>query len=355
MLNIFVENLIFTKAPLFGLLCCLVAISFNWQSISMFLKLVKYSNVQRVHNGEVSRLGGLLIYFYLFCIYFLNYINQQFIFNILISALPFVFVSVKEDLFYNTTPKIRLISMIISCLIFFYINPLEFPVINIPYLNDLLNFYPIQIIFFTFSIIIVMNGMNLIDGMNGLLTFTSIFQLMALILLASLNNDYELIFLLIIFIIPMILFLFFNFPFAKVFIGDTGAYFIGFVNSILVIYLFGKNENISSWLAVLILFYPSFELFFSFIRKVLSDLSPFKPDLFHLHSIIYKLFLQNKYKYANALTTLSLFMFYVTPLAFIYYLNLYQNSLSILYIIFLLLILYLFIYYFTNKKLKFNN
>ena len=194
MLDNFSSILILLKYPLIGLFSLFSILSFYWPTIFKFFNLKPYNNVQRVHKNEVSRLSGLIIYFFFWIIYLFGFVQDNFFFSLLFSALPFVLISIKEDLFHNTTPKNRLFLMIISCLIFFYINPITFPIIDIPYIGKIIALYPVSIIFFTFSILVVMNGMNLIDGMNGLFALTAFFQLITLAILSYLYEDYESLF-----------------------------------------------------------------------------------------------------------------------------------------------------------------
>lgn len=76
-----------------------------------------------------------------------------------------------------------------------------------------------------------MNGMNLIDGMNGLFGLTAVFQLLTLAVMSYSLEDNHVFNLSITFIIPLIVFLIFNIPCAKLFIGDSGAYLFGFLIS----------------------------------------------------------------------------------------------------------------------------
>ncbi len=232
-------------------------------------------------------MGGLIIYLFFWTAYALGYFQEKFFLSILISTVPFIIFSVKEALFHNIAPTTRLILMIISCFIFFYIYPLDFPIIDIPYIGKVISFHPLTIVFFTFSILVVMNGMNLIDGMNGLFVFTALFQLICFYFLGLLFNDHFLVYISIIFSFPLFIFLIFNFPFGKIFIGDSGAYFYGFVISNLTIYSFGKYNSLLTWAAVLILFYTCMELLFSYIRKIRNKKSPFEADNNHLHSLIF--------------------------------------------------------------------
>ena len=327
-------------------------LSFYWVPIFKFFNLKKYNNIQRVHLNEIPRFGGFVIYCFLCGLFFFNYIKEPFVSNLLISSAPFIFVSFKEDLFHNTSPKLRLISMLISCLIFFYINPIEFPAIDIPFVGDLIAFYPVGIIFFTFSIMVVMNGMNLIDGMNGLFSFTALFQLFTIGFLAYNYKDTEMLYIVQIFSIPLLLFLFFNFPFGKIFAGDLGAYFFGFVNGLLIIYFFGKHPNLLTWLAVLILFYPCAELLFSYYRKLKNKLSPFHPDNKHLHTLINKRIykkLKNK-TFANSLSTLSLLLFWLLP--FLIIINIHQNTFLIFFCLIIFSYIYIYLYKLIDKRLR---
>lgn len=345
MLNIFVEIFLSIKYPLIGLFIILAILSFYWIPIFNFLKLKNYNNVQRVHDNEVARMGGLVIYLFFWVIYFSGLMNNNFFLNIIVSALPIVLISLKEDLFHNTFPKNRLILMITSCLIFLYLNPIQFPVIDLPYLEKIISYYPLSIVFFTFAVLVVINGMNLIDGMNGLFSFTALIQLLCISLVAFQFNDINLVKVSLLFCLPLLIFLLFNFPLGKIFIGDLGAYLYGFINSYLVIYLFGKY-NLLSWSAVLILLYPCLELLFSYIRKYIENKSPMLADDLHLHSIInerFKKYIQNKI-FSNSFTTIILIIFWLFPgiLALIFIDVYFLILLSILIFIGLYIALYCF-------------
>lgn len=351
MLNNLFDILILIKFPLTLLIIMFWGLSFYWRKIVVFLNLKEYNSIQRVHENEVPRLGGLAIYIFLWIIWLFGFLHEKIFFNILVSSIPIIVISLKEDLYQNTSPKIRLLYMILSCFIFFNLNPLNLAQINLPLLGNLTSIYPFNIIFFSFSIIIMMNGMNLIDGMNGLLGFSAIFQLLSIALLVIIFGDTEMHNVLILFSIPIILFLIFNFPFGKVFMGDTGAYLYGFINSILVIYFFSKYHSILTWLAVLLLFYPCLELLFSFIRKIKNNQSPFVSDNEHLHTILYY-YLSSKLNvnkiYANPMTTILLSIFWSSP-TFLIFLSYRSIYLTILSLVFLTLV-YNLLYFLIKKK-----
>ena len=339
----------FIKSYFITLSIVFLLVSFFWQSLFSFFNLNQYKSVQRVHLGEVPRLGGFIFYIFFWAIWFLEIIQDAIYFNILLSALPFFVISFREDLFQDISPKIRLGAMITSVVIFFYINPMNFPIINIPFVQNLFQSYPFNIIFFGFSLIVLMNGMNLIDGMNGLFGFTALFQLLSLCFISYLVNDVLLLNISLFFSTSLIIFLSFNFPFGKIFVGDSGAYLYGFIIGIITLYLFGRNENLYSWSAVLILFYPCMELLFSYVRKVVSGKSPFVPDSFHLHSLIQKmLFIKFKnVTKSNSITTISLFPFWLFP--FVFCIFFYNNLLLVIISLISLIIIYSLLYMLYKK------
>jgi len=278
------------KYPLFGLFLSFLILSFFWIYIFRTFNLKAYKNIQRVHQDEVSRLGGFIIYLFLWMMYYLN--GNFFLLSLLISAIPIILISLKEDLFQNTLPKNRLLLMIMSCSIFFYVNPINLPIIDIPYFGYLISLFPFNYFFFIFALLVLINGMNFIDGVNGLFGFTALFQLISLGLLSFAFNDFDSINLIVIFSLPLIIFLLFNFPFGKIFIGDLGAYFYGFIIGFLTIYIFGKYYGDQSWIAVLILIYPCFETLFSILRKMISKTNPSYPDQKHIHTKLFKLLIR---------------------------------------------------------------
>lgn len=348
MLNSYFEALTLLRYPLIFLFIAFCFTSFFWEKVIRKLHFKTYQNIQRVHKDEVSRLGGLFIYIFFVSLVWLELIQQKIFVNIIISALPFVLISLKEDIFHNTSPRSRLILMVMSCFIFFFLNPIDFPVITFPFFGNLISLYPIGIIFFTFSLLVVMNGMNLIDGMNGLFGYTALSQLVSVIFLSNYVNDFEVMNICIFLSLPLIIFLLFNYPFGVIFAGDLGAYFYGFANSTLVIYFFGKNDNLLTWLALLLVFYPSIELLFSFVRKkLIENKSPLMPDAKHLHTLIFlkTSFKDIKHKNNKVIT-------YVFPLVFCPLISLYLiNSIILIFITLVFLtIFYIFLYFYILRS-----
>ena len=84
-------------------------------------------------------------------------------------------------------------------------------------------------------------------------------------------------------------FLVWNFPFGRIFLGDGGAYFVGFLLAELSVLLVARHPHVSAWFPLLLLFYPVFETLFTIFRRMsLHARSPGHPDACHLHQMLYK-------------------------------------------------------------------
>lgn len=351
MSDIFFNTFFKIKFSVFILFILLYGSLFFFKILKKKNYLKEYKSLQRSHFGEVPRFGGLIIYLFLIFTNAMT-IRSDLLLNVFISSIPLIIISLKEDLLQNTDVISRIICMIVSIIIFFLLDKTTFPEINIPGIQIIFNSYPFTILFFCFSVLVIINGMNLIDGLNGLLSLNLLCQLIVLYYLSYKFNDGVFQILFSVLIVAILIFLIFNFPSGKIFLGDLGAYFLAFIISILIIKLFSKYIDILSWNAVLILFYPSFELLFSFIRKIfILKKNPFSADHEHLHSLIYKYNLKNNEssKKSNNLSTILLIFFWSSPLYTIFF---YDDLLFIIFMILILSITYILSYLFFFNQLK---
>jgi UDP-GlcNAc:undecaprenyl-phosphate/decaprenyl-phosphate GlcNAc-1-phosphate transferase len=349
-INIFFEILNLIQLELVFLFALFFVISLFWKKIYVSLSLKAYQSKQRLHQDEIPRIGGMVIYIFLILIALFSF--ESYLLNIiLISAMPIIVIGAKEDLFHNTSPRLRLIFMIVSASLFIYLLPTNLPEINFPLLNKVLSFSVMKEIFFIFSILVIINGNNLIDGVNGNMALTNIVQLCVLALLAFNVSDIFITELCLILLIPLMVFLIFNFPYGKIFSGDAGAYFYGFSISASVIYLFGKYDQLLSWNAILILIYPSIELLFSFIRKKMFEKkSPLTPDAKHLHSIIFRHLSKNLNLTNNSFVVIYLLPLIIAP--FLVYLY-SDDFFSIIFYILIIFVYFIMMYlYFLNLIYK---
>ena len=307
------------------------------------LGLKTYQAVQRIHLNETPRLGGFI--FILSLASFLAFSNtnesMQFLKIILICLIPIIFIGVKEDLFHNAEPSMRLLSLLAVGWLFRakFSGPLP-NMADIPLISKLLMLQGGAALFYILSMTAIANGMNLIDGVNGLCAAAALSILGSLLFLSYKTNDVAMLLAISNVSLILIPFLIINYPYGKIFLGDLGAYSLGLIVSMLTIIFFGRHLEINPWAAVLILIYPLTEVCFSLLRRLVKGTPIFDPDTDHLHLKLFNIFRpQTTYKrIANALVAPALALFWLFPLIFIPWV--YQKLLFIWIAIILFVIFY---------------
>ena len=310
-----------------------------------------------IHNGDIPRVGGLIIFISLLFITIINFFDSdKLYFYILIIICPTFFVAFIEDITQRVKPSIRLIAIIISTFIYIYffgtINSVDIPLFNFIFSNKLF-LYLLTIIAFAS----LTNALNLIDGLNGLallnfivISFTIFFICLNDQLLLNFNT------------LPIILItsviLFFNFPSAKLFLGDSGAYLLGLLLSIQITNFFNIFSFYPSWLAILFLIYPITETIFTFVRRIFKKTRISKADNDHMHSYVYKIIKLTTCKKLignkNSLSTLVLFpiILYGPVFGYFFRFNLKFIVLSIILFIFLYVTFYIYLFKHLNNLKK---
>ena len=267
-------------------------------------------------------------------------------------SISFFIIGFAEDIKIHAKPELRLFYLlIISFLIIFYFN---IQVLNtqITFLNNIIfsNKF-LSIIFTCFCLLFIINGCNFIDGFNGLLILQTIIILGILYFVNNYNsNDLYVHNIILFFISIFISILIFNFPKAKVFLGDSGAYITGIILSITTIQISNLNQKITPFFFACLLFYTFFEVIFSFFRKAfIEKKSPFNPDKKHLHMLIFKSLNKSKKNplKANFLTSLIIniaYLILIFPTFFFYK----QENFCKTYFSFLIIV-YLFVYFILER------
>ena len=303
-----------------------------------------FSKPQAFHNIPVTRSGGvasiisLSIFFY---IYYLLY--GEVLYNYIFISYSVFIVGFLDDLRIKIKPMNRLVIMLSLLFIFIYILPIKILNIDIPFLIFLMSNHMFSSIFVLLCFLFVINGANLIDGFNGLLTINLIIINIILTYINMNNENLEFSIVIISQIIIMLAFLLFNFPNAKIFLGDSGAYTMGALTGLNTIITNNLNPEISSFFFCTLLFYLFFEVFFSFLRKLLQKKSPIYPDDKHLHMLSYykisSIYGKNKGNYLNSIIINFFYLILLIPGLYL----LHDPQLS-RYWFFILLLIYLLIY-----------
>jgi len=249
-----------------------------WFSKKKRLFLDDQEKRQKVHTRIVPRIGGLGIF--LACVLV---VDDPFGRKLLIAAVPAFLAGFFEDLLSNISPKIRLAVISLSgVLAIALLNAvvIDFEFAQIP--------WPLAAAFTLLMISGITNAINIIDGLNGLASGFSILALVFFSLAAYTAGDSSLALLFCKFGLATLAFFVLNFPKPYIFLGDSGAYLLGFTVVISGISLIMRNPAISSYFPFLVLFYPVFEVLFSMHRRYRKGVPMMSPDKLHFHTLLFK-------------------------------------------------------------------
>ena len=317
------------------------------------------SGPQTMHAGSVSRFGGLAIFLTLL---FVSSVSSRDIEEfdllraLLLASFPIFVAGILDDIHIIKNPLLRLLIMLPSPLLAIYLIDLQIASVGIGFLDTFLSNYYFQVLFICFALIGISNAFNIIDGYNGLvLAYVVIVQAFLIynLRLSTFTEEY-ILFLLSIFFSAIGIFLV-NFPFGKIFLGDSGAYLLGYLSAISLIIYHNELSN-SPWYVLIMLAYPVTEVVFSVIRKTFRGHSPLQPDEMHFHMLVYKFFTQLNFLPRNLHNSIAAIAIILFNLPFLYFAQTYQfetEKLQNIYLIFVLLYLatYYLLFKSQNKKI----
>ena len=304
-----------------------------------------FSKPQAFHKESVARSGGLAAIISLIIFFALYYfLFNKILFDYIFISIAIFLIGFIEDLKFRMNPNYRLIIMIIILMFFIMVFSINVAAVDLVFLNLWMTNQVFANLFVLLCFLFIINGANLVDGFNGLLTI-HLLIINLILFFINLNNGHKDFTLLItVQIIVLTCFLFFNFPKAKMFLGDSGSYLFGSLVAFNVINTNNLNPQISSFFFCVILFYLFFEVFFSFFRKLYFKRSPLRPDRKHLHMLLYNFLNKSqKFKDSNYLNSVIINLIYIClilPSIFFY-----DNGFICRYWFFSLLAIYLAFYY----------
>jgi UDP-N-acetylmuramyl pentapeptide phosphotransferase/UDP-N-acetylglucosamine-1-phosphate transferase len=205
------------------------------------------------------------------------------------STIILFIVGVLEDITKKVGVRLRLYSAFISGVLSFLFFDVRIQGISIPFIDLAFNYYLFSLFFTAFAIAGVSNAYNIIDGFNGLASMVCMICLIAITYVAFKVGDMVIINLALSMLVAILGFFMWNYPKGLIFLGDGGAYLIGFWTAILSILVVSRNSNISPWFALMVNAYPITETLFTIWRRsVHQGKNPGLPDAAHFHSLIYR-------------------------------------------------------------------
>ena len=265
------QSLEWNFLSVFSLICffsTLLISKFSGKFMSGLLLDDDFSKPQGFHFQATPRAGGLVgLVAILIFIFLYNFIFNIFLLDYLTLSLILFLLGFIDDIKLKLNPNNRLTLMIILMLFFIITFDIKINNLDINFINFWLQNKLFETLFVLLCFLFIINGSNLIDGFNGLLTIHLLIINSILLAINSKNPELEINIVLISQLTILLLFLLFNFPKAKMFLGDSGSYLFGGFTVLNIIYTNNLNSDISSFFFSILVFYLFYEFFFHFLEK----------------------------------------------------------------------------------------
>ncbi|MEN3275981.1 MAG: hypothetical protein V7631_1771 [Massilia sp.] len=243
--------------------------------------------IQKFHSVPTPRIGGLAIMLGLiFACAVARPAQQNLLAPLLAAAAPAFLFGIAEDMTRRVSIGARLVATMASGVACWALTGTSIAATGVPFLDTALAWLPLSVLFTAFAVGGVANAVNIIDGFNGLASGTVIIGLVALGFIALGCGDAELAQLCFTVGAVTLGFFLVNFPFGKLFLGDGGAYLLGFLLAWLAVTLVHRNPDVSPWAPLLACAYPVYETVFTILRRLWCRRHPGRPDSCHLHSLV---------------------------------------------------------------------
>lgn len=248
------------------------------------LGLIDIPNERSMHKKAVPRGAGIAIFMSILIVHALFNWDHLHTYFLIYLAITIVFIVGLIDDIFDTSPRLKFLFIFIAGTLLYW---------NGNYIGTLGHYFghdmtiPVLIAFpFTlFAIAGFTNALNLIDGLDGLAASVSLIILSTFLAIGVIHNDILIITLSSSFIVSLLVFWFFNWNPAQIFMGDSGSLTLGFVIATLSI-LSLRYASPASILFITAI--PLLDTFLVIIRRIQRGISPFKADKNHIHHFMYK-------------------------------------------------------------------
>ena len=287
-------NPLYWIPPLTGLAASvLTAGLLIWVSAHWHWGMDKGSGVQKFHAQTTSRLGGVAIFtgmLFGFGVSYPYFPKDGWLGAwVMLACAPVFIGGLVEDLTHKVSPNMRLLMALASSAVVYVVFQLGVMRTDI-YIIDLFLSLPFAAFLLTALVIAgFVNAINIIDGFHGLASGSVMAFLAGIAGLAWLAEDAMVFRWCLLSAGATLGFLVWNWPWGKIFLGDGGAYLLGFWVVFLGLMIPHRTPEISPMAPVLVGIYPLVETVYSMYRRKFVRTHPINhPDALHLHTLIYR-------------------------------------------------------------------
>ena len=258
------------------------------RSLHGHLSMDTQIGVQKFHTDPTPRIGGFAILLGTTAVYIASSAEvRQILGPMLLASIPAYGAGVLEDLTKRVGVLTRLLATIVSGLLACLFTGVAIQNTGVVVIDWALGFIPLAVVFTSFAVGGVANAVNIIDGFNGLAAGSVAIMLSGLGLIAWHVGDVPLATVCFTLTAVVLGFGAVNWPMGHIFLGDGGAYMVGFMLGWIAVLVPVRNPEVTAWATMLVCAYPVLEVIFSYIRKSKRvGHHPGRPDRVHLHMLM---------------------------------------------------------------------
>lgn len=275
--------------------------------------------VQAAHRRLTPRVGGVAVFISLIAMLFTTPESDAIpgLWFVLAAGLLFL-VGLLEDLGYHVSAMRRLGAAGLASLAVILLTGTMLERTGIMFLDSALSIWIVAVGFTLLATTGLSNAFNLIDGVNGLTGLNAVVAAVALVLIAQSAGHQAIVLPLLLLASGTLGYLVLNFPFGAIFLGDGGAYTLGFVLAWFGIEIVAMVPEVSPWAILLTMFWPVADTCFAIYRRVRRRAPAMMPDRMHVHQLTMRgieiIWLGKKRRHiSNPLTTAILAPFVMVP------------------------------------------
>ncbi|MFA1822489.1 glycosyltransferase family 4 protein [Virgibacillus oceani] len=256
-------------------------ITYLVKKLAIKLGAVDFPNYRKIHTKVTPRLGGLAIFAgFLIGLLYLSPSHPN-LPEIILGSTVIIITGALDDR-YGLRPGVKLTGQLIAAS-FLISDGLIIDRLTLPFIGTIeLGF--LSVLITILWVVGITNAINLIDGLDGLATGVTTIALVSIFIMAMIDVQVMVAYLSIVLIGANLGFLYHNFHPAKIYMGDTGSNFLGYM--IAVVSMLGLFKNIALFsfiIPVIVLAVPIFDTFFAIVRRAYNKENIMAADNKHIH------------------------------------------------------------------------
>lgn len=276
-------------------------------------------SIQSAHSRITPRVGGIAIFLTISLGLAFSPSDVFLPYAKFLAIVTLLFcVGLAEDLRWHVSAKVRLLTAGIAGLLVALALDAWVPRLGWDLLDPIMANGMLGVPLTVFAVAGISNGFNLIDGVNGLAGLTGLVSALSLMVISSAAGYDAMVTYTAILALGICGFLVLNFPMGQIFLGDSGAYSLGFVLSWFGVAIMLEAPAATPWAILLTMFWPIADTLLAIFRRSSAKKPSMKPDRLHVHQLVMRgleiFWLGRRNRHiSNPLTTVLLAPLIITP------------------------------------------